>query len=47
MKKFLALALSLLMILSLAACGSKDTDAEQNDGPSSGKVHIFLSELAA
>ena len=37
MKKFLALALSLLMILSLAACGSKDTDAEQNDGPSSGK----------
>lgn len=37
MKKFLALALSLLMILSLAACGNKGTDAEQNDGPSSGK----------
>ena len=34
MKKFLAMALSLAMVLSLAACGSKnETPAENTDTP--------------
>ena len=36
MKKFLALLLSLAMVLSLAACGSKDTPTTPDSGSSSG-----------
>ena len=41
MKKFVALLLALVMVLSLAACGSKtaDTDQPTDDGDSAGIHH--------
>ena len=38
MKKFLALALSLAMIFSLAACGSKDNGGQSSGGASSSQA---------
>lgn len=42
MKKFLALALSLVMILSLAACGEKEEESKQSNTSNEEVVHIIF-----
>ncbi len=39
MKKFLALLLAMMMVLSLAACGGKDDQPAKNDTPAQSFTH--------
>ena len=40
MKKFVSLLLALVMVLSLAACGSGDTPAESKAPEEIGRAHV-------